>query len=65
MRTGSQRTIACVVAALALVLTSCTSTPSTGPSQAPGPSDVKLDGWQLTLPVANPDSGDEIGRAHV
>ncbi len=56
MRTRSTRTMACIVAALTLVVASCTSTPT--PTPAPAPSDVKLDGWQLTLPVADPDSGD-------
>jgi hypothetical protein len=57
MRTRSTRTMACLVAAMALVLASCTSTPP-APGPAPSPSDVKLDSWQLTLPVADPDSGD-------
>ena len=56
MRTHSTRAIACIGAALALLLASCTSAPAPGP--APAPSDVKLDGWQLTLPIADPDSGD-------
>jgi hypothetical protein len=58
MKSRSARTLACVVAAFALVLASCTSTPSPSPAPAPSPSDVQLDGWQLTLPIANPDSGD-------
>ena len=44
-----------VVVALALVLASCASQPKT---PAPPSVVVPLDGWQLTLPVANPDSGD-------
>jgi alginate lyase len=56
MRTCSTRTIACIVAALVLMVASCTST--SAPSPGTSPSDVKLEGWQLTLPVADPDSGD-------
>jgi hypothetical protein len=56
MRTRSHRAAASIVAVLALALAACTSTSSSNPS--PEPSDVQLDGWQLTLPVANPDSGD-------
>jgi Alginate lyase len=56
MRTRSTRAIACIGAALALLLASCTNAPAPGP--APAPSDVQLDGWQLTLPIADPDSGD-------
>ena len=58
MKTRSTRTMACVVAVLAVVLASCSSTPSPSPAPAPSPSDVKLEGWQLTLPIADPDSGD-------
>ena len=58
MKSRSTRTLACVIAALAVVLASCTGTPAPAPAPAPSPSDVKLDGWQLTLPIANPDSGD-------
>ena len=59
MRNRSTRVLAGVGAALALALAACSSMTAPTPSPAPsGPSDVKLDGWQLTLPVANPDSGD-------
>jgi Alginate lyase len=58
LRTRTARTMACVVAALALALAACTSTGAPNPAPGPSPSDVNLDGWQLTLPVANPESGD-------
>ena len=58
MRTRTARAMACLGAALALVLTACTSTTAPNPAPAPLPSDVKLDGWQLTLPIANAESGD-------
>jgi hypothetical protein len=47
--------ITSVIAVLVLVLASCASQPKT-----PEPPSVlvPLDGWQLTLPVANRDSGD-------
>jgi Alginate lyase len=51
----STRALACVVAALALVVASCSS--STPPPKPPS-AEVRLDGWQLTLPVADPSSGD-------
>ncbi len=51
----STRALACMVAALALVVASCSS--STPPPKPPS-ADVRLDGWQLTLPVADPSSGD-------
>jgi alginate lyase len=57
MRTRSTRAVACVVAALALALASCTTSGTPSPNPAT-PSDVNLEGWQLTLPIANPDSGD-------
>jgi hypothetical protein len=55
-RSRAQRwVISSVVAALALVLASCASQPKT---PAPPSVVVPLDGWQLTLPVADPSSGD-------
>ena len=56
MMSRSFRATACLAAVLALVLASCASQPK--PSPAPPSADVRLDGWQLTLPVADPDSGD-------
>lgn len=58
MRSHRMRALACVTIAVALVVTSCSSEPK---PQAPSPSspvaNVPLDGWQLTLPVADPSSG--------
>jgi Alginate lyase len=54
--------LACMTVAVALLVASCSSQPKTQPpppsSPSPSPSpNVPLDGWQLTLPVADPSSG--------
>jgi hypothetical protein len=51
------RALACLTVAVVLLVASCSSAPKT---QAPPSSpsvNVPLDGWQLTLPVADPSSG--------
>jgi Alginate lyase len=67
MRSYRTRALACVTVAVALVLASCSSAPK---PQAPAPSpsvNVPLDGWQLTLPVEDPDSGgaDTVNPARI
>lgn len=61
MTARARHVLACLLAASALVVASC-STPAKpsapAPAPAPSTSNVPLDGWQLTLPVADADSGD-------
>ncbi|MBA3907145.1 MAG: polysaccharide lyase family 7 protein [Pseudonocardiales bacterium] len=69
MRSHRMRALACVTVALALVVASCSSQPKTqAPSPSPSsPVNVSLDGWQLTLPVADPSSGgaDTVNPARI
>jgi hypothetical protein len=66
MRTHRTRAIACVIAALGLVLAACSSAPKPQAPSSPSAT-VPLDGWQLTLPVADPSSGgaDTVNPARI